>query len=253
VNYHYGDNRILSKSCIFNKESGEVRGWNPGQSELPNANLLKEQFEALIISEKNLLAEIRERERSFGLLLSKMSEERESQNLTLKKVAIEPEEEEEEENEAEDVMNAAADDDQDDEYSMLKAFLPSMTPNEKSLNKEQIDQIKEDCLRSLKERLVERLNIITRRLHAEIECLESRKTEWENYQNTEIDADADNLTNYNEQIMNEEKESEYKAAKKESEFKIQIIKQRLSRHERLSIQRMNRLSQILDTYPNMKL
>merc|ERR1719273_1158556 len=157
-------------------------------------------------------------------------------------------------------MNAAADDgdnDQDDEYSMLKAFLPSMTQNEKgtssSLNKEQIDQIKEDCLRSLKERLVERLNIITRRLHAEIECLESRKTEWENYQNTEIDADADNLTNYNEQIMNEEKESEYKAAKKESEFKIKVIKQRLSRHERLSIQRMNKLSQILDTYPNMKL
>merc|ERR1712039_684425 len=75
----------MGKNCIFNKETGEVRGWNPGQSELPNTHLLKEQFEALVVCEKNLLTEIRERERAFALLLNKMSEERQAQHLKLKK------------------------------------------------------------------------------------------------------------------------------------------------------------------------
>merc|ERR1712130_477692 len=141
-----------------------------------------------------------------------------------------------------------------DEYSMLASFMPptadvhaNQNKNESSVNKEQIDQIKEDCLRSLKERLVERLNIITRRLHAEIECLESAKTEWENYQNTEMDADNNKQQSclLNEQSL---RESDYKALKRECEFKIKIIKQRLARHERLSIQRMNKLAQMLDCY-----
>merc|ERR1712228_602362 len=217
-----------------------------------------EQFQALIVSEKNLLTEIRERERAFGLLLTKISKEREIKNLKLKKdpnqKIDDDDDNEKEEEEEEQVIDAANENEDDDEFTMLQSFLPT-AQNEKnlsSLNKEQIDQIKEDCLRSLKERLVERLNIITRRLHEEIECLESAKTEWENYQNTEIDHNADNMANYNEQILNEEKESDFKALKKECEFKIKIIKQRLSRHERLSIQRMNKLSQLLEEYPNIK-
>merc|ERR1712048_536829 len=109
VAYHYGANRILSKNCIFNKETGEVRGWNPGQSELPNTHLLKEQFEALVVCEKNLLTEIRERERAFALLLNKMSEERQAQNLklekdpnTLSKQAVNASNEKEEENQDQD-------------------------------------------------------------------------------------------------------------------------------------------------------
>ena len=49
------------------------------------------------------------------------------------------------------------DDDNDNVYDPLAPFLPSG----KILNKEQAEQAKEDCLRALKERLVERLNIIT--------------------------------------------------------------------------------------------
>merc|ERR1712039_268921 len=253
----------MGKNCIFNKETGEVRGWNPGQSELPNTHLLKEQFEALVVCEKNLLTEIRERERAFALLLNKMSEERQAQHLKLKKdpntlskqaVNLNEKEEENQDQDENDDPNAnsqkqnqAKKEEDDDEFSMLASFMPANADKNESLNKEQIDQIKEDCLRSLKERLVERLNIITRRLHSEIECLEAAKTQWENYQNTQMDADNADKHSLDEQSL---RESEYKALKKECEFKIKIIKQRLTRHERLSIQRMNKLAQMLDSFPN---
>jgi len=241
-------------------ETGQVRGWNPGQSELPNTALLKEQFETLIGVEKNLLTEIRERERAFALLLNKMSEERlNSSKLkkdpnTASNVRNEDEKQNNKQIEKENESTHANANKEDadcqmvDEYSMLKSFLPKVENKKNELNKEQIDQIKEDCLRSLKERLVERLNIITRRLHAEIECLESAKTEWENYQNNSAEIEqADDAIDDETELQ---RENEHKALKKECEFKIKIIKQRLARHERLSIQRMNKLAQMLDTYPN---
>merc|ERR1712204_6650 len=101
-----------------------------------------------------------------------------------------------------------------DEYSMLKSFLPKVENKKNELNREQIDQIKEDCLRSLKERLVQRLNIITKRLHAEIQCLEKEKTKYEAWQNS---ADRDNIEKASQpatELQNLEKESRFKAFKK---------------------------------------
>merc|ERR1719357_769221 len=76
---------------------------------------------------------------------------------------------------------------ENDRYSMLHSFLPkslkSGGDSNQNLSREQIEQIKEDCLRSLKERLVQRLNIITKRLHSEIQNLEKQKAEFENWQN----------------------------------------------------------------------
>merc|ERR1712244_33614 len=101
----------------------------------------------------------------------------------------------------------------DDDENMLNSFLlnniPKMTDG---LNKEQIDQIKEDCLRSLKERLVQRLNIITRRLHSEIELLEKTKIKYETYDNNINNNQQQNdqsLLSENDQILNEEKENKY--------------------------------------------
>merc|ERR1712154_514890 len=185
--------------------------------------------------------------------------ERETDKLKLNKdpytiskcIKIDIEDDLEKDQNDKNASNHNMNDNENDEYSMLKSFLPKILMNnhnnkENALNKE---QIKEDSLRSLKERLVQRLNVITRRLHSEIEKLEKVKTEYENWQNNEIDHGGDLNTSYNEdrQILNDEKEAQFKAFKKESEFKIKVIKQRLARHEQLSILKMNQLSDLLDS------
>eukprot|EP01083_Nonionella_stella_P114488 338579_1 len=244
INYRFGEHRILSKHCVFNKKTGSVHGWNPDpMNKNPNTTQLKEQFEELMAKEKSLLTQIRERERAFALLLKQIHIEtqlkRDPYTVAKEIKYVEKEEDSEEEEEEEE---------EDEEYCMLHSFLPK-TKDIRSLNKEQMDQIKEDCLRSLKERLLQRLNIITKRLHAQCEALGAIKIEYENWQNNDIDHAGDNNSyTENQQLLNERKEAIFNRHKKECEFKINIIKRRLSAHERQSIQKMNQLAQLLDTY-----
>jgi len=268
VDFHYGANRILSKQCTFAKESGSVVGWDPNPlSAKPNTVALKRQFEKLIVAEKNLLTEIRERERTFGVLLAKIEEQRKFKGRdALKKDALTQSKEVQrqptttttsavstKEKPGPTVAAAAKETAQ---YSMLNSFLPKSVKQgaaENNLNREQIDQIKEDCLRSLKERLVQRLNIITKRLHSEIQCLEKEKTKFEAWQNSaEQAAQTQTQQTQTQDLQNIEREQRFKAFKKEIEFKIKIIKQRLAKHEQSSIQKMNQLSDLLDSYPNFQ-
>lgn len=265
INYHYGQNRILSKNITFNKKTGEVNGWTPDPlNKNPSTIKLKQQFQDLIIKEKNIMTEIRERERNFNILINKLSQQRQINNLKLLKDSYTISKEIIKESSLKDMMimmtnnkdhqiNTNDDEYNDNDYSMLHSFLPNNNNNktDNNLNREQIDQIKEDCLRSLKERLVSRLNIITRRLHSEIEKLEDIKTKYEDWQNNDIehgDQIIINKWNENQDLLNEEKENEFKLIKSEIEFKIKIIKQRLSRHEQQSINKMNSLSDLLDCY-----
>ena len=282
VNYHYGANRILSKKCSFNKETGSVVGWNPNPlSTNPDAAALKQQFEDLIVAEKNLLTEIRERERAFGVLLSKIEDEREPNNLSLiedvyfgakcksKEItnddAVTSKQPKLRDSGMEHHQNAMEQHHREnDRYSMLHSFLPkslkSGGDSNQNLSREQIEQIKEDCLRSLKERLVQRLNIITKRLHSEIQSLEKEKANFENWQNRDVDsADAldrdeemDEMTVADRELLGHHKESAFRAKQKESEFRINIIKQRLAKHEQAAIHKMNQLSDLLDSYPPLQ-
>jgi len=303
VNYHYGSNRILSKKCSFNKETGSVVGWNPNPlSTNPDAVALKQQFEDLIVAEKNLLTEIRDRERAFGVLLSKIEDEREPNNLSLIDdvyfAAKCRSKESQRQNADIDVIAESANgiesnikmdaiksvhsksthtqsQSEKSKYSMLHSFLPkslkSISGGDSNLNqnlsREQIEQIKEDCLRSLKERLVQRLNIITKRLHSEIQNLEKEKAKFENWQNRgdhdgDDDMDSDHDVNQDgigrgvdgsdRELLNQQKESAFREKQKESEFRINIIKQRLAKHEQDAIQKMNQLSDLLDSYPPLQ-
>jgi len=282
VNYHYGANRILSAKCSFNKETGSVIGWNPNPlSTNPDAAALKQQFEDLIVAEKNLLTEIRERERAFGVLLSKIEDEREPNNLSLiedvyfgakcksKEItnddAVTSKQPKLRDSGMEHHQNAMEQHHREnDRYSMLHSFLPkslkSGGDSNQNLSREQIEQIKEDCLRSLKERLVQRLNIITKRLHSEIQSLEKEKANFENWQNRDVDsADAldrdeemDEMTVADRELLGHHKESAFRAKQKESECRINIIKQRLAKHEQAAIHKMNQLSDLLDSYPPLQ-
>ena len=291
VNYHYGANRILSKKCSFNKESGSVIGWNPNPlSTNPDAVALKQQFEELIVAEKNLLTEIRERERAFGVLLSKIEDEREPNNLSLsdhvyfgaksrstaaRRAGVDHDLSIDDEHKMDHHQTDRADAEQHhDRYSMLHSFLPKSLKDgnlKQRLSREQMEQIKEDALRSLKERLVQRLNVITKRLHSEIQSLEKEKANFENWQNrdsdamTEHDGTVDGVgagvapsttttttDRGGRELMDQQKESVFRAKQKESEFRINIIKQRLAKHEQAAIHKMNELSDLLDSYPPLQ-
>ena len=145
-----------------------------------------------------------------------------------------------------------------------------------------------------------RLNIITKRLHFEVEKLEKRKTEYERTQNRNKnknasikdinnngtnDSQIDDINNSNngtnDGILNDSTnnigdensqsiininnntnnnvnndintklQKEFESFRDEQEFKIRIVKQRLVRHEQLSIKKMNELNEYLQNDPRV--
>jgi len=276
LDYHYGANRILSKKCTFAKETGSVVGWNPNPlSTNPDAVALKQHFEELIVTEKNLLAEVRERERAFGQMLSRMEDERSQQNkerLIDDVYAVESAQSPSARHRLDtaqppplrtppgsDSVTAAARSHSAalPRHSMLHSFLPKVTESKhgddaapQALSREQIDQIKEDSLRELKERLVQRLNVITKRLHREIQATEKEKARFE--ARSRCDGDGAGGGGAVADGVGDDEERRFRAKQKESEFRIGIIKQRLAKHEQDAISKMNRLSDLLDSHPALQ-
>lgn len=136
------------------------------------------------------------------------------QNLTLETpyydiVRIKAEESEEEEEERTEAM-----------YDYLSPFLPPLI-GMAQLNRDQSLEVREKCLKALKDRLIERANIIQARLDEESSALGKRQ------QNFQRDRDQ----------MSPEEEEEYERAVEESMFHIHILEKRLKRHEEAALQK----------------
>merc|ERR1712228_490682 len=118
------------------------------------------------------------------------------------------------------------------------------------LTSSQLDQLKEDQLRALKERLVQRLNVITKRLHKEILHLQSLKRQ-SGSETAAADLEEAEQRDDGGQTMKRETDGgdNLQQQQEECQFRIDIIKQRLAKHEQTAIHKMNRLSDLLDSYP----
>ena len=89
------------------------------------------------------------------------------------------------------------------------------------LTREDALQAREACLRSLKDRLVERANIVQSRLDDENQQLSKRQAAFQR----------------NRDHMDPSDEAEYERYCQEAMFRIQILEQRLDRHTELSLQK----------------
>eukprot|EP00937_MAST-01D_sp_MAST-1D-sp2_P000753 g753.t1 len=127
---------------------------------------------------------------------------------------------------------AADNDDVEDgqEMDYLAPFLPGGRAFEDDpLSREEAQKVAKACLEALKERLLERANIIQRRLDAENSSLAKRQASFQRSQQRDDQAGDEEFERFCSETM----------------FRIQILEQRLSRHESTAMQRYAELDRKL--------
>jgi len=118
------------------------------------------------------------------------------------------------------------------EFDPLKAFLPAnYSFSEKGpLSQRDAEKVKSDCLRNLKQRLVERKDIIENRLYEQQSHLEAEHTKFQRQKDQMDPADIE----------------KYEAEDKEARFKINILQMRLEKHNEDAFGKLN------DLYASLK-
>ncbi|GFR42728.1 hypothetical protein Agub_g3646 [Astrephomene gubernaculifera] len=226
VDYHFGTNRITNSSRSFTKD---------GQSQIvqvdplaprPQPAALLEEYSALLVAEKDCLQSVRDSEWEVSEITRTRTNQ--EQNITLETpyydiVRIKAEESEEEEEEAAEAA-----------YDYLSPFLPTLLGTQ-TLTRVQALDVREKALKALKDRLIERANIIQARLDEETAALAKRQ------QNFHRDRDQ----------MSASEEEEYERQTEESMFRIHILERRLRRHEEQALHKYYELDAKLRADPRL--
>ncbi|KAM3920678.1 dynein regulatory complex subunit 7 [Leptodactylus fuscus] len=120
------------------------------------------------------------------------------------------------------------------ELDYLAPYLAILGDPEK-LTRLQAQQVKEDCLRDLKNRLIQQANLIQARFEKETQELQ-KKQQW---------------YHQNQPSMNKEDEEAYLEYCSEAMFRIQILEARLNRHKELAPQKYMSLEDRLSKDPRL--
>lgn len=252
VRYHYGDNRVTASHRAYAKDgSGHQIIQVNSFSRTPTDAQKLEEFTRLQAAERECINEIRDYDRQTKEILKKRQYEED---------AIE-----EAEQEAAEAAEAGAkptvpqhllvsvydtarsklntqqtDDDADAEqvpHDYLTPFLPEpIGVNDPPLSREEALAAREACLRSLKDRLVERANIVQSRLDDENATLSKRQAAFQR----------------NRDHMDPADEADYERYCQEAMFRIQILEQRLDRHTELSLQKYAEMDARLRDDPRLR-
>ncbi|KAK3273495.1 hypothetical protein CYMTET_18285 [Cymbomonas tetramitiformis] len=227
LDFHYGKDKITASSRHYTKEGlSHITQVDPLE-EKPRDAVLLEEWQKLVIAEKECTQAVRDVERETkDLILSRGKEE---QNISLVTpyydvVRVKQEESDDESNDVEEKV----------EHDYLSPFMPPVIGGRKLSRQEAMD-VREKCLKALKDRLIERANIIQARHDEETAALAKRQA---NFQR-----DRDQMTRAEEE--------EYERAREESIFRIHILEQRLKRHEEQALQKYYDLDSKLRNDPRL--
>lgn len=121
------------------------------------------------------------------------------------------------------------------EVDYLSPFLQGVQFTEDGLSKETSQGVRDMCLKNLKERLLERANIIQSRIDNENMQLAKRQAV---FQRSQRDHD-------------EVKDEEYKQYCTETMFRIQILEQRLAKHEENALHKYAEMDRRLHNDPRL--
>jgi len=251
VRYHYGPDRVTASFRTYAKDGS---GHNfvqvdPFARPLTDAQLL-EEYTKLQTSERECINEIRDADRKAKDILKKREEEEsdiieaeeESAALPPGQKPVVPAhltvsvydtarsklatQEEPDDNGASQVP-----------HDYLTPFLVvPIGPNDPPLSREEGLQARDACLRSLKDRLVERANIVQSRLDEENAALSKRQAAFSR----------------NRDHMDPSDEAEYERYAQEAMFRIQILEQRLDRHTELSLAKYAEMDARLRKDPRLR-
>lgn len=182
LDYHYSSRAITASSLTLDKQdkqigsdalAAELNGDYAARNNDPNRGQHKELLTKLVQREKELLSKCRDRESNIDELLSTLqSEAQRVDNLEKSIYDVAHEQSNVEDHEKQE---GEIDEEKDkNRVDYLSPFL-AQYPSNKPLTRRQAMTAKDECLATLKERLLERANIILNHLDSENQKLQQRR------------------------------------------------------------------------------
>ena len=199
--------RIYARGGAFHEKIVDVNA--PTYSD----QMYLEEYQDLLQREREIQIEIRDVEHEMRELVRVRAKE--EQNILLEVPYFDAHRTSDDTQE-----DTFADEEQQNAHDYLTPYLPRIV-GQRALSRTEALQTRDLCLKALKERLVERANIIQGRHDEETAALAKRQ------QNFQRDRDQ----------VGRAEEEEYERACEESMFRIHILEQRLIRHEEQALQR----------------
>jgi hypothetical protein len=255
LDYHYANRAITATSLLLDKndkslsnDMGDMAEYTQQGSaaERKETQQHKELLLKLIQKEKDLTNKVKERELHIDQLLTTLeTEANEAAAQTyggrtdnLEKSIYDRAYEQSSEGDMVDDDEGGAEGEEKEFHRVdyLSPFLAQYGNGTKPLTKRQAMTAKDECLATLKERLLERANIIQKHLDTENQKLQQRRQLFKRQTGSgAVEADED-FTKFYE----------------ESAFRIDILKARLQRHEELALKKYVEMDQRLNREPRLQ-
>jgi len=230
--YQFGDGHVTASSRVYPKET-----WKPlvtlvdPFAKKPLDSALREDFQALVLAERECLQAFREQERQMKDILVKRRGEEAEHQLIISVYDTARSRQYLDADRKEDGASAAV------MHDYLTPFLPTPKAGVAlTLDRETSLKVRENCLKSLRDRLVERATIIQSRLDEENANL-AKKT---------------STFSRNRDHADKQTEEEYERYCQSAMFRIQIIDERLKRHEKQALQKYEEMDSRLRAEPRMR-
>eukprot|EP00741_Cyanophora_paradoxa_P015016 tig00020830_g14487.t1 len=232
VEYHTAPGRITASSREYSKDGRtDINSVDPFARE-PKKPILLEDYQRVLHAEKECQQAVRESEReSKDIYMTRMKEE---QAIVLVISPYEVFRRKKDEKELSREAEAEAEAKTEKDY--LWAFLPDAAKQGKPLNRDAALKVKDGCLKALKERLIERANIIQSRLDEENSNLLKRQNAYQR----------------NRDHLDKNEEEEYERYCQDAAFRIQILDQRLKRHEEQALLKYTEMDRRLREDPRLQ-
>ncbi|CEG47569.1 uncharacterized protein PHALS_04437 [Plasmopara halstedii] len=233
VFFHYAEGKITASSRTYHKAPNvpiEVVMADP-TSRKPKLSVLEDEMRTFLQTEKDCYNAIRRSDIETQDILK--TRKREESAIVLETNVFDQNEHEVQDQDKEDVQELEM---VQNEVDYLSPFLPSGYATEKILTKEEAQAVRDLCLRNLKERLLERANIIQGRLNKENSQLAKRQAAYQRSQREHIEDPDDDFERFCSDTM----------------FRIQILEQRLTRHEETALLKYAEMDKRLNSDPRLR-
>jgi len=232
--YHYTTGRITSASRTYYKggtQPTDIMEVDPS-APMPSEEKLEEELQRVINAEKDCYQAVRHQELEKDELL-KMRKTEEA-NIVIERSIFETAAENAKEDKRQEARQEEAEDTDVRKVDYLTPFLQNVA-DIKKINRGEAEKARVACLGALKERLLERANIIQTRLDEETNLLAKKQAA---FQRSQRDHDQGG-------------DEEFEQFCSETMFRIQILEQRLQRHEETALQKFAEMDNKLAKDPRL--
>ena len=239
---HYGENRILQQSNVYNKSQLSAAAVGMGSAQPATDSLFgksgedafaangpSKDFTKVLKIERECYNAVRDAKKETERILKARQEE--ESNILLVKNVFETIRDKDHESDKQTIK------DDDEEVSEKSDYLtPFMRPGRGSgpLDKDEAKKVNDACLNALKMRLVERANIIQRRIDQKYEDLTKRQAAFQRSRDAREGMDAT-----------------YEEFCQTTMFKIQILEHRFRKHDETAMEKYEELINRLKADPRL--